>query len=391
MIRTPHNPPTPRAGRPPATLAFPGQGRGLIRVLHVRAWPGWAGDAERLILRGSHYLPAVGAQAEALFLLDAQAAAEPLLAQAHASDMPVHLAVERSAVDAAGASALARLVRGGGFDIVHTHDYKSHTLARLFTAVGNYRIVASAYAPPGPPGGRGILEQALLRRADAVLCPSPPLAELLVEAGLSRRRVTVSPNGIDLAEWPFRPRSPHGGPTRLLYVGHLSPERNPGVLLEAQRSLLDRGRAVELALAGEGPLREALTARAAELGLAGQVELLGQRDDVGRWMAWADMLAQPGRSPVLPDALLEALASGLPVIATDAAGLIVHEHTGLLVPPDCAEALADAVARLASQPDVAQALAVRGRAAVGPFDLPTRMAHLVAVYRGVLAAARRCA
>lgn len=378
------------------TLVPPPPTDTALRVLHVRTVAGNGGGPDKTILRSARYMPGLGVRAEALYLASAHVSYDALATRAADCGMPVHFAEERSAIDPAGAAAFARLVRRGQFDIVHTHDYKTNTLARLLLGSAGYRIVATAHGYNQTTTREGYyytLERLLLRRADAVICPSHALADSLVASGVSSRRVTVIPNGVELDAWPFRPRRQPAPPLRILYVGRLSPEKNVPALLRACALLEGRRRRICLSLAGDGPQGAELRAHADELGLGPVVEFLGHRTDVQDVLAQADVFVNPSLTEAMPNAVLEALASGVPVVATDVgdtARLVLHEQTGLLVPPDDPAALADAIGRLADAPDFAQHLAVCGRSHVERhFNFANTLAHVVAVYRGVVAAERR--
>jgi len=368
---------------------------GTIRVLHVRTVAGNGGGPEKTLLRSSTHLGRLGVHAEALYLLDAHTPSVSLIERARQSEMPVHVVQERSALDPAGAGAFARLVRAGRFDIVHTHDYKSNTVARMLTVAGKFRIVATAHGYNQTTRREGCyysLERMLLRRADAVICPSRRLADYLAETGVSPSRLHVIHNGVELDQWPFRPRSVPNDPPIVLYVGRLSREKNVQALLQACAMLTRDGRRLQLHVAGEGPEKAELAEQADQLGLAEAVRWLGQCDDVADRLAAADVFVNPSTTEAMPNTVLEALAVGTPVIATDAGAteeLVLDGRTGLLIPPGDVGAVADAMARLMDNPDVGRSMAWRGRTHVQRhFDFRIRMAHIVALYRGVLAAAR---
>jgi glycosyltransferase involved in cell wall biosynthesis len=368
---------------------------GAIRVLHVRTVAGNGGGPEKTLLQSPKHLARLGVHSEALYLLDAHTPSDSLIDRARRSDMPVHVVQERSAIDPAGAGAFARLVRAGRFDIVHTHDYKSNTVARMLTAAGKYRIVATAHGYNQTTRREGCyysLERMLLRRADAVICPSRQLASYLADTGVSPTRLHVIHNGIELDRWPFRPRAVPHEPPVVLYVGRLSREKNVQALLQACAIVVEEGRPLQLQIAGEGPERDELAEQATQLGLAGIVQWLGQRDDVGELLAAADLFVNPSMTEAMPNTVLEALSVGTPVIATDAGAtdeLILNEQTGLLIPPGDVGAIVDAMTSLLDDGDQGKSMAWRGRAHVERhFDFRIRMAHNVALYRGVLAAAR---
>jgi glycosyltransferase involved in cell wall biosynthesis len=174
-------------------------------------------------------------------------------------------------------------------------------------------------------------------------------------------RLFVIPNGVDVARYTVedprardRVRAGLGlaADSRLVVVvAKLFAQKGHRVLLEALRG-------VELAtddavlLVGEGPERESLERRAGELGLA-SIRFLGNRPDVPELLAASDLLALPSLWEGLPMALLEAMAAGLPVVATDVAGsrqVVENGENGILVPPGDAAGLARAIARLLADP-----------------------------------------
>ncbi len=164
--------------------------------------------------------------------------------------------------------------------------------------------------------------------------------------------------GVDLDRFRLVERD-DGHPLRVLFVGRLVADKGPADLVAALAGVAD----LELVLAGEGPLRAELTSMAGP-----GVRLLGgvAQDDLPSWYAWADIFCLPSHAEGLPVVLMEALATGLPVISTPVAGipeLVVDGETGLLVPPGDRAALAAAVTRL-RDPELRRRLGAAGRAAV---------------------------
>ncbi len=179
------------------------------------------------------------------------------------------------------------------------------------------------------------------------------------------------------------------GPLRLLAVGRLVDKKGYPVLLDALAQVNAAGRRVTCRIIGAGPLRAELEARAVRLGLADTVVFLGARthDEVAAAYHAADAFVQAsvvladGDRDGIPNAVLEAMASGLAVIGSAVAGIpevIVPETTGLLVPPGDAGALADAITRLADGAALRRTLAANARAhVVERFDR-TRAVHAIA-------------
>jgi glycosyltransferase involved in cell wall biosynthesis len=151
--------------------------------------------------------------------------------------------------------------------------------------------------------------------------------------------------------------------------------------IDAVHALRARGRPVAAVIAGDGPLRGDLQARIARLGLERSVRLLGYRTDVEAIFAGLDVFVQPSKSEGMSNTILEAMASGLPVVATNVGGadeMVVDGKTGVLVPPTDFDKLADALDRLASSASLRHAMGQAGRArAHGEFSLE----HMIENYQ----------
>ena len=189
-----------------------------------------------------------------------------------------------------------------------------------------------------------------LRRASRVLCPSRYLRAVAIGWGLDAERLTVLTNPApDVPPLPAREvlRGDLGFAGNVLaFAGRLGPQKSLAVALEAVAATPD----VTLAIAGEGPERAALEARVRSLGLDGRVQFLGSvdRDRVLRLFRAADASLLSSSWENLPHTVVESLAVGTPVIATAVGGVpevVGDEENGLLVPPNDAGALADAIRR----------------------------------------------
>ena len=162
------------------------------------------------------------------------------------------------------------------------------------------------------------------------------------------------------------PAAPGGGRQRLAYLGRLVPQKGVDVLIAAVALLGGRFPSLRLAIAGEGDERAALEAQVVRLGLASRVEFVGAlaHDAVHRFLAAADIVVMPSRAEPFGLVALEAAQMARPVVASAVQGLpeiVTHGETGLLVPPDDAPALADAIAMLLEDPARARALGAAAR------------------------------
>ncbi|HYV16568.1 MAG TPA: glycosyltransferase family 4 protein [Conexibacter sp.] len=175
--------------------------------------------------------------------------------------------------------------------------------------------------------------------------------------------------GVDPRVWRAPDRAGRGGPLRVLTVGRLVPAKGHALLLDALAGLRHEGLAVEAAFVGDGPERERLARRAAELGLGEAVRFAGSvgQDRIRAWFERADVFCLPSFAEGVPVVLMEAMAMELPVLTTQVMGipeLVEHERTGLLVPPGRADAVAAALRRLAADPRERARLGAAGRATV---------------------------
>ena len=146
----------------------------------------------------------------------------------------------------------------------------------------------------------------------------------------------------------------------VLTAARLHPQKGHAYLLAAAAQVPD----ATFVLAGGGPLRAELEAQARELGVADRVLFLGERADIPELLAASDLVVLPSLFEGLPVSVLEAMAAERPVVATAIGGTdeaVTHERSGLLVPPRNPEALASAIRRLRSDPDLARRLAKAGR------------------------------
>jgi glycosyltransferase involved in cell wall biosynthesis len=237
--------------------------------------------------------------------------------------------------------------------------------------VTSYGFWYARLSRPGPARiAKRLLERVALARAAAVIVPTPELGAH-VQSMTAPGRVHLIPNGVDLSRFrPSQRRGPRAG--RIVYVGRLSEEKNLGALVRAAAML--RGRvALRLVLVGDGPQRASLEAEARAAGVA--LELPGVVDHarLPDWLDRADAFALPSFTEGHPKVLIEAMAAGLPCVASDCAGnraLIKDGETGLLFEPSDAGALAACLERVLTDRELAADLGRRAHeAAARDYDL----------------------
>ena len=186
--------------------------------------------------------------------------------------------------------------------------------------------------------------------------------------------------GLNIAKYAYRP--PKESVKRLFCAARLAPEKGMAVALEALHALLKKGYDLELRLAGDGPSKAHLEKLAAQLGIADHVKFLGflSEDEVIGELQSADLFVLPSFVEGVPVSAMEAMAVGVPVIATNIAGtgeLIEDGKTGILIRPSDAQALADAVVRMINDHGFRLRAAEMGRRkVVDEFDVDKESANL---------------
>jgi glycosyltransferase involved in cell wall biosynthesis len=373
---------------------------GELRVLLVTQASG--GGAGRHFLDLAAGLVAKGVRVAGIYAprkLDAlfrQRLAEEELPPLH--ELPMRRAIHP--LDVVDLYRMIRLIRRlGPFDIVHGHSSKGGALARL---AGRWLGVPSVYTPHAlvtldPNLGRpqrliyGRIERWLARSTAAIIAVSEDEAIHARELGLDPRKIHVVPNGIDPPIVPSRATvrarlglAPHD--FVLGFVGRLTPQKNPELLVEAMALLAAQHPQAKLVMVGSGPLEASVRHQIARLGVEDRVLLLG--DVVGAAIMPAfDVFCLSSRYEGMPYVLLEALAAGLPIVATAVGGVtmcVEPRHNGFIVEPGSAEAFAAALSPLAADPLVHQSCAQNSLAKAVAFSIDRMIVGTRAVYEQAL-------
>lgn len=203
------------------------------------------------------------------------------------------------------------------------------------------------------------------------VCVSQAVADFSINEGrLSPDKVCVIPNAVDFrlfaeAEPVDRPTlgTPPDAPL-ILFVGRLDPQKAPFVLLEAFKCLLAQHTECQLLIVGDGVLRKTISQWVTEKELDGNIHLLGWRPDVPQLLKSANCLALPSLWEGMPNIVLEAMASGLPVVVSQVEGtaeLIQHGETGLLAKPGSVEELKTALDAILNDAGLSKRLSERAQ------------------------------
>lgn len=249
--------------------------------------------------------------------------------------------------------AVAKFMRASQVSIAHAFDFYTNLmlipaarLARIPVVIGSQRQLGDLLTP-----NQRRVQIMMFRSTDCVIANSRVVAAALVGEGVPESKVAVIPNG--LPELAFSEAIPAfakiSGLVRVGMIARMnSRAKNHVIFLEAAARLAARIPQLEFILAGDGPLRAELEALADRLNLRPRVRFLGDRRDIPSVLASLDISVLASASESLSNAIIESMAAGLPVVATRVGGNpeLVSERTGLLVPPNDAEALADGIEHL---------------------------------------------
>ncbi|MFH1184360.1 MAG: glycosyltransferase family 4 protein [Chloroflexota bacterium] len=340
------------------------------------------GGAQRLLLDQARWFHAHGHRVSAAFLYDKQGLEQEW---SHGLGFPL-LTLSRMGASRSLFKKVGGLVMGlfrlwgllwrGKFDIVESFTYDSNLLALPLAWLAGVpvRIATHHGIIEGFPRLVERLHAGLVNAgvASILVNVSRKVLEQAAAAGIRRERMTVIPNGI-----PSSDAGAGNGPAMraelgideedvlILSVGRLVYQKGHEYLIEAMHSILPDFPRAKAVICGEGPLRRQLEAQIDRLGVAASVTLPGNRMDIDRFLRSANIFVLPSRWEGLPVALLEAMDSGLPVVATRVEGVeevIQNSAQGLLVPPEDARALAESLKGLIADPELRERMGTGARA-----------------------------
>ncbi len=321
-----------------------------------------------------------GGQRQLLLLASAQGAAPDLEVRVLAADRRLIRQLAEADVEARrwpgpgprGLASLARDLRAFRPDLLHAHDARAQAALRL---VGREPPLVVHRRIDDPPRRRRLTRWKY--RRGHMICVSEAVRRVLLDFGIPPARLSVVRSAVPVPAAPPQRPSP-AAPLRLLALGALVEHKGHAVLLEALARCATGPR---LVLLGDGPLAGPLRRRAAALGLVDRVTFAGQAEP--DWST-CDLFVHPSLTEGLGTAVLDAMAAGLPVLASSAGGLpelVRPGASGWLVPPGDPDALAAALDRVAGLPP--DELLRLGRAGWERARAGHRIAAMVAATRAV--------
>lgn len=284
--------------------------------------------------------------------------------------------------------------------VVHTHDFYTNVFGMAAASLAKVPVKIASKRETGGmrTAAQEFVEKGAFKRADKVIANSESVRDHLInDYAVGSDRIDVIYNGIDVSRFS---RDHDRGFLRTS-VGVSQEERlvtivanlrhtvkNIPMFLRAASSIAEEFRDVRFMVAGEGELRGELMALASSLGIASRVNFIGRCDDVPALLAASEVCVLTSTNEGFSNSILEYMAAGRPVVATDAGGAseaVVEGKTGFLVPSDDDRALADKLAQLLNDPDLARSLGDNGRKRViENFSAEMQLAMTVGLYERLL-------
>jgi glycosyltransferase involved in cell wall biosynthesis len=304
-------------------------------------------------------------------------------------------------IDRKAITSIRELVKRAAVDVVHAHGYKADLYAYFALRASGVPLVSTChtwYDNDRKTFFYGVLDRLILRAYARVVAVSEDVRQRLLKSGVKAKKISMIRNGIDLrpfdrASAVVKDELAWGAYQVVGLVGRLSVEKGVDIFLHAAARVLAHCPDAKFIVAGDGPDRAELETLIDQLGIRGSVRLLGRRDDMSSLYASLDVMVSASRQEGLPIAILEGMASRLPLVATavgEVPTVILDGRTGMLVPAEAPDLLAAAIIELLRDPAKRERLGSAARQLIQDEYSAARMtADYLRVYEEALAAVAR--
>ncbi len=312
------------------------------------------------------------------------------------SGLEVELVPCRGRCDLNAVRRIRSLMAKHNVDVLHPHGYKADFYSYAAAFPNRAALFATSHNWPNKllhMRAYAAIDRFILKRFDYVVVVSPIVREILRRSGISPDRLGEIPNGVDVNRFygarPTLKNELHTAANCFIgFVGRLVPGKGVSVLLRAAQHVLREHRDVTFLIVGDGPARRELEQLAASLEINTRVIFTGNRNDMPGVYASLDIVVLPSLEEAMPMCLIEAMATGKPVIATRVGAVpdvVADEITGLMVEPGNVMALANAMKRLLNDQSFARELGVRGHArAAERFSVQQTALQYLTLYEDML-------
>jgi glycosyltransferase involved in cell wall biosynthesis len=298
----------------------------------------------------------------------------PIADELTAAGIDVRSLGMKSKLDVPAVFRLYRLLREKRVDVLHTYLFHANFLGRIVGRLAGVKVIISSERIMGLEGRyRLVLNRLTSPLADAFTANAQAVKKFMVEEiRLPEEKIAVIYNGVDVGRFDIQVerkmvRDALGlaeGDLACVTVARLDAQKGVRYLIEAARKVVEDKPNVKFLVVGDGPLRGSLEMLSEKLGLTEHVFFLGKKADIARLLKASDVFVLPSVWEGFPNVVLEAMASGLPVIATKTSGTpeaVAEGETGLLVEPKDSDGLAEAILKSLSDLRKLRGMGVCGR------------------------------
>jgi len=370
----------------------------MPKVLHLRTITGHGGGPEKTLLHSPRFI-GTGYSLELAYIRPENDPLYDMPARAGQLGVVLIDIPERGKFDLRTLRKLSSHVKHSSPDIIHAHDYKTNMLAVLLSRWHGVPAMTTVHGYVTHSKKLNLyyrLDRWALRRMEYVVAVSHDLLEALPQWGVPQNLCLLVENAIDTVQFARRRSTREAkqqlgiAPNRLVIgtVGRLSAEKGFDRLVAATDRLLQQGFDLELIILGDGDERDHLESLIAKLDRADRIRLVGYQSDLLDYYHAMDVLAISSLREGLPNVLLEALATEVPVVATRVGGVpqvIQDGQHGLLVEPNDVDQLTSSLSKLLGDCELRQRLAAAGRQLVEQrFSFAVRMQRIRAIYDKLL-------
>ena len=359
-------------------------------VLHINTERTWRGGEQQAL-----YL-ARGQKDRGLTVTVACQPDSPMADRAAESGLDVAQVRMSGEADVASAYKLARLIRERESSIVHMHTSHAHTVGCLASALARRGVRIVTRRVDFRPIKNAFSKFKYRWGVHKYVAISNAIKQVMVADGIAADRIAVVHSGIDISRFDIAPAQPELrnefqlDPNRLVVgnVAHMADHKGQRYLIEAVPDVLREFPTAKFVIVGDGELRSDLEARVARLGIEDSVIFAGSRNDVPQILRLLDVFVMSSHMEGLCTSIMDAMAAGIPVVASDAGGIpeiVQNEVNGLLVPARKPALLAEAILRVLKNRGEAAEFARAGRKTVEEkFTLDTMVEGNIRVYRQLL-------
>ncbi len=315
-------------------------------------------------------------------------------------DIPIEPLAMRGELDLRAGYKLARLIKRESYQVAHCHSAHAHSVGVIASKLTRIPALVVSRRVDFPVGGKGWLNFYKYKAADKFIAVSKGVREVLIKGGIGEEKVVIVHSGIDLRRFEnidspedlYKEFQLKGEEKVVGIVAALAPHKDYPNFLRAARIVADQLPRVKFLIVGEGKEAGRLKRLIAELGLGDSVIFTGFREDIPRLLSLFDVFVISSYLEGLCTSILDAMAAGVPVVATETGGipdLVKNKENGILVPPRDPKRLAEGVLRVLNDSNLAQGMVKAGHSTVRRFSAEQMAKKTEEVYRSVLTETRR--